>query len=244
MAARAAGKLGVTELAFLSDGAFEEQRGSDWAPRWWRASDSGLVAPIMIANGRRIDQLEERLGVKLFKRSTRKVTLTPEGTTFFDDCHRVLDDLRSAEDSLTLGAKSASGRLIVTAPTAFGRKHIAPHLSAFIAERPNLAITLHLSERLVDLKNERFDLVIDDDKFKIGNAFYKLARFYIEIPRRLKILPNAIAQIFRLADVDYRTGAIAHNVHAWGVRQGRQALLKSGGAFYFNQSFLTGHRGV
>lgn len=42
-------------VTFLSDGAFEEQRGSDWAPRWWRAQDSGLVAPIMIANGRRID---------------------------------------------------------------------------------------------------------------------------------------------------------------------------------------------
>ena len=42
-------------VTFLSDGAFEEQRGSDWAPRWWRAEDSGLVAPIMIANGRRID---------------------------------------------------------------------------------------------------------------------------------------------------------------------------------------------
>ncbi|HEU4506126.1 MAG TPA: hypothetical protein VFR79_14925, partial [Nitrospira sp.] len=43
-------------VAFLSDGAFEEQRGSDWAPRWWRADDSGLVTPIMIKNGRRIDQ--------------------------------------------------------------------------------------------------------------------------------------------------------------------------------------------
>lgn len=43
-------------VAFLSDGAFEEQRGSDWAPRWWRTEDSGLVAPIMINNGRRIDQ--------------------------------------------------------------------------------------------------------------------------------------------------------------------------------------------
>lgn len=43
-------------VAFLSDGAFEEQRGSDWAPRWWRAEDSGLVTPIMIANGRRIEQ--------------------------------------------------------------------------------------------------------------------------------------------------------------------------------------------
>ena len=43
-------------VAFLSDGAFEEQRGSDWSPRWWRGEDSGLVMPVMIANGRRIDQ--------------------------------------------------------------------------------------------------------------------------------------------------------------------------------------------
>lgn len=43
-------------VAFLSDGAFEEQRGSDWAPRWWRPEDSGLVAPIMVLNGRRIEQ--------------------------------------------------------------------------------------------------------------------------------------------------------------------------------------------
>ena len=43
-------------VAFLSDGAFEEQRGGDWAPRWWRAEDSGLVAPIMVLNGRRIEQ--------------------------------------------------------------------------------------------------------------------------------------------------------------------------------------------
>ena len=129
------------------------QRGSLSAA----AREEGIT-PAMV--GRRIDQLEERVGVKLFKRSTRKVTLTPEGTTFYEDCHRILSDLRSAEDALTAGARSASGRLIVTAPTSFGRRHIAPHLPAFIAEHPNLAITLHLSERLVDLKNERFDLAI------------------------------------------------------------------------------------
>ncbi len=61
-------------VAFLSDGAFEEQRGSDWAPRWWRARDSGLVAPIMIANGRRIDQrttMSQEGGVSWFTRHLR-----------------------------------------------------------------------------------------------------------------------------------------------------------------------------
>jgi DNA-binding transcriptional LysR family regulator len=146
------------------------QRGSLSAA----AREEGIT-PAMV--GRRIDQLEERLGVKLFKRSTRKVTLTPEGTTFYEDCHRILDELRSAEDSLTVGARSASGRLIVTAPTAFGRRHIAPHLAAFVAEHPNLAITLHLSERLVDLKNERFDLAIRIADLKSADLIAaKLAR--------------------------------------------------------------------
>jgi len=58
-------------VAFLSDGAFEEQRGSDWSPRWWRASDSGVVVPIMIANGRRIDQrttMSQQGGISWFVR--------------------------------------------------------------------------------------------------------------------------------------------------------------------------------
>ena len=58
-------------VAFLSDGAFEEQRGSDWAPRWWRAEDTGLVAPILIANGRRIDQrstIAQEGGTEPFRR--------------------------------------------------------------------------------------------------------------------------------------------------------------------------------
>jgi DNA-binding transcriptional LysR family regulator len=116
------------------------------------------VTPAMV--GRRIDQLEEQLGVKLFKRSTRKITLTPEGTAFFEDVRNIMNELRAAEESLSVGAKSATGRLIVSAPTAFGRKHIAPHLPAFTAAHPNLSVTLLLSERIVDLKNERVDLAV------------------------------------------------------------------------------------
>lgn len=146
------------------------QRGSLSAA----AREEGIT-PAMV--GRRIDQLEERLGVKLFKRSTRKVTLTPEGATFYEDCHRVLEELRSAEDALSVGAKNAAGRLIVTAPTAFGRKHIAPHLPAFLAAHPNLAVQLHLSERVVDLKNERFDLAIRIADLKSADLVaVKLAR--------------------------------------------------------------------
>jgi DNA-binding transcriptional LysR family regulator len=116
------------------------------------------VTPAMI--GRRIDQLEARLNVKLFTRSTRAVTLTDEGTTFLEDAHRIVQELEQAEGQLARGAATVAGRLIISAPTAFGRRHIAPHLPKFVAEHPNVSTTLHLSERLVDMKNERVDVAI------------------------------------------------------------------------------------
>lgn len=133
------------------------------------------VTPAMV--GRRIDQLEERIGVKLFKRSTRKITLTPEGVSFHESVRDFINDLNAAEEAISIGAKNASGRLIVSAPTAFGRKHIAPHVPAFLAEHPNLTLTLHLSERLVDLKNERVDLAIRIADLKNADVIaVKLAR--------------------------------------------------------------------
>jgi phosphoketolase len=69
-------------VAFLSDGAFEEQRGSDWAPRWWRAEDSGHVGPIMILNGRRIEQrstLQQQGGVQWLKEHLRLNGFDPIG---------------------------------------------------------------------------------------------------------------------------------------------------------------------
>lgn len=65
---------GESLVVFLSDGAFEEQRGSDWAARWWRAEDSGMVCPIMIANGRRIDQqttMKQEGGTEWFRKHLR-----------------------------------------------------------------------------------------------------------------------------------------------------------------------------
>jgi DNA-binding transcriptional LysR family regulator len=121
------------------------------------ARGEGLT-PAMI--GRRIDQLEGRLGVKLFTRSTRRVTMTSEGERFLEEVERIILDLDTAEASLAEETKSAKGRLIVSVPTAFGRKHIAPHMPKFAKLHPELEITLHMSERIVDLKNERYDLAI------------------------------------------------------------------------------------
>jgi DNA-binding transcriptional LysR family regulator len=116
------------------------------------------VAPAVI--GRRIDALEERLGVKLMVRTTRRITLTHEGTSFLDDCQRLLADLAGAEASVSAGVAKASGYLRITAPAGFGRRHVAPMAARFLAQHPDVHISLNLSDRVVDIVSENFDCAV------------------------------------------------------------------------------------
>lgn len=116
------------------------------------------VAPAVI--GRRIDALEERLGVKLLVRTTRRITLTHEGSAFLEDCQRILAELASAEASVSAGGVKASGHLRITAPAGFGRRHVAPLVPGFVAAHPDVSISLNLSDRVVDIVNEGFDCAV------------------------------------------------------------------------------------
>ena len=116
------------------------------------------VAPAVV--GRRIDALEERLGVKLLVRTTRKITLTHEGSAFLEDCQRLLADLANAEASVSAGGVKASGYLRVTAPAGFGRRHVAPLVPRFIAQHPDVNVSLNLSDRVVDIVNEGYDCAV------------------------------------------------------------------------------------
>jgi DNA-binding transcriptional LysR family regulator len=122
------------------------------------AAQAEGVAPAVI--GRRIDALEERLGVKLLVRTTRRISLTREGSAFLEDAQRLLADLSNAEASVSAGGVKASGHLRVTAPAGFGRRHVAPLVPKFVALHPEVSMTLNLSDRLVDLVNEGFDCAV------------------------------------------------------------------------------------
>jgi DNA-binding transcriptional LysR family regulator len=122
------------------------------------AAQAEGVAPAVI--GRRIDALEERLGVKLLVRTTRRITLTHEGSAFLEDCQRLLADLASAEASVSAGGVKASGYLRITAPAGFGRRHVAPLVPRFIEQHPEVRLSLNLSDRVVDIVNEGFDCAV------------------------------------------------------------------------------------
>jgi DNA-binding transcriptional LysR family regulator len=116
------------------------------------------VAPAII--GRRIDALEARLGVKLLIRTTRKVSLTYEGSGFFEECQQVLRDLADAESGVSLGGVKPSGHLRLTAPAGFGRRHVAPLLPGFLERHPEVSVSLDLTDRVVDLISEGFDCAV------------------------------------------------------------------------------------
>ena len=122
------------------------------------AAQAEGVAPAVI--GRRIDALEERLGVKLLVRTTRRITLTHEGSAFLESGQRLLADLATAEASVSAGGVKASGHLRITAPAGFGRRHVAPLVPRFLAQHPDVSISLNLGDRVVDIVHEGFDCAI------------------------------------------------------------------------------------
>ncbi len=121
------------------------------------AKAQGLAPAIM---GRRLDALEERLGVKLLVRTTRRISLTHEGSAFLEDCQRLLADVANAEASVSAGGVKASGHLRITAPAGFGRRHVAPLVPRFRELHPEVTISLNLSDRVVDLAAEGFDCAV------------------------------------------------------------------------------------
>jgi DNA-binding transcriptional LysR family regulator len=116
------------------------------------------VAPAII--GRRLDALEARLGVKLLVRTTRRVTLTHEGSAFLEDAQRLLADWASAEASVSAGGVKASGHLRLTAPAGFGRRHVAPLVPRFAEVHRDVSVSLNLSDRVVDIVNEGVDCAV------------------------------------------------------------------------------------
>jgi DNA-binding transcriptional LysR family regulator len=146
------------------------------------------VAPAII--GRRLDALEARLGVKLMVRTTRRITLTHEGSAFLEDCQRLLVDMANAEASVSAGGVKASGHLRITAPAGFGRRHVAPLVPRFRELHPEVTISLNLSDRVVDVAGEAYDCAVRvgdlPDSSLVSVRLADNRRLCVATPRYLK----------------------------------------------------------
>lgn len=116
------------------------------------------VTPVVM--GRRLDALEKRLGVKLMHRSTRGLALTDLGEQFLEQGRGLLREFDDVERAVSAGRNVVRGHLVVSAPAAFGRRHVAPHAAAFKALHPELKMSFNFTDSVVDLVREGYDMAI------------------------------------------------------------------------------------
>jgi DNA-binding transcriptional LysR family regulator len=124
-----------------------------------RALASSLPATVRALAG-----YEKDLGVRLFNRTTRRISLTDEGRRHLDACRQVLAAVSEAEAALSADAAEPAGHLTITAPVLFGQMHVAPAVTRFVAHYPQMRCSVVLLDRVANLLEEGFDLGI-----RLGN---------------------------------------------------------------------------
>jgi DNA-binding transcriptional LysR family regulator len=122
------------------------------------AAKSLGISPAVVS--KRIKRLEQQLGTRLLQRTTRQIGLTDAGKGFYDRIGHLLAGIEDAEQFASGESTEITGNLRISAPTSFGRMHIAPHLKAFMDMHPALAINLVLSDEFSDIVGGGFDLAI------------------------------------------------------------------------------------
>jgi DNA-binding transcriptional LysR family regulator len=116
------------------------------------------VSPSVVT--RLVARLENQLGIRLFQRTTRSVTLTDGGTRYLERARRILSDLEEAEESASAERARPTGRLVVTAPAMFGRLHVSPLMCRYLNQNPDVVGELTLSDRVVNLIDDGIDLAV------------------------------------------------------------------------------------
>lgn len=109
---------------------------------------------------RKLAQLEERLGVRLVQRTTRKLALTEIGEAYYERCSRIVADIAAAEQLVTDMQSTPRGRLRITAPLDFSTRFLGEIVAEFLAQHPEINVELEGTDRVVDLIEESFDLAV------------------------------------------------------------------------------------
>jgi DNA-binding transcriptional LysR family regulator len=139
---------------------------------------------------RRLSLLESQLGVMLVRRTTRKVSLTPEGREYFNECQEPLSQLQDAERVLTLGQKTAEGTLRISVPVVLGQGAFLEFLSGFLKAQPRIRIDLFITNLFVDLVGENIDVAVRfgelRDSSVVARRLGRSVRYVVAAPAYLK----------------------------------------------------------
>jgi DNA-binding transcriptional LysR family regulator len=159
---------------------------------------------------RRLSRLEERLGVRLANRTTRRLSLTAEGAAFHARCVRILEDVEDAETEVTRGRNIATGLLRVTSTFAFGRRRLAPLLHEFGQLHPGLQIHLDASDGFVNLVESGYDLAIRFGALADSNLIVR------QLAPNVRVICAAPAYLERRGRPDAIEGLLNHDCIIYG----------------------------
>ncbi|GES42576.1 DNA-binding transcriptional LysR family regulator [Rhizobium sp. ERR 922] len=174
---------------------------------------------------KRIKRLEDRLGTRLLQRTTRQISLTEAGQGFYDRVLAILAGLEEAEAYIAGRSSQMHGTLKISAPTSFGRMHIAPHLKSFMQAHPELALNLVLSDEFVDIVGGGFDLAIRIAELTDSSL---VARRLAPVRRVLCASPAYIDAHGMPEDIDDLRRHIclpAHNLDPWRLEGPKGSLI-------------------
>ncbi len=181
------------------------------------------ISPAVVS--KRMNRLEERLGTRLLNRTTRQISLTEAGENFYERVVAILASVEEAEDLVTRGSSDARGLLKISAPTSFGRMHIAPHLPKFMRANPELNLNLDLSDQYVDIISSGIDLAIRigelPDSSLVARKLAPVRRILCATPKYLK--KNGVPQ--KLEDLDHHALIAPHNQGPWKLEGNEGTVL-------------------
>src|SRR5262245_10822484 len=113
-----------------------------------------------------VAQLEKHLGTRLLHRTTRKVSVSPQGAVYLEHCRRILAEIDAADDQLRLARDRPQGKLRVDVPIAFGRYLLMPALPQFTQRYPEISLEVRFNDHFVDLHAEGVDVAVRSGKVR------------------------------------------------------------------------------
>ena len=122
------------------------------------------VSPSVVS--KHLSALEDRLGVRLLNRTTRRISITEEGTAYYERCKQIITDVAEAEIEVSSAHTAPRGLLKITAPVTFAHRHLTPHLPKFLDMFPEVEVQVQVNDRVVDLVDEGIDLAIRISQLK------------------------------------------------------------------------------
>ncbi len=200
------------------------------------------VTPAAVS--KRLAQIEARLGVRLFNRSTRRLSLTAEGEVYLESARRILGEIDDLDELIASRQASPRGLLKVNAPLGFGRSYIAPAIAEFAQKYPEVSLQLQLTDRPADFVRDAFDVAVRfgdlPDTSLIARKIAPNRRLVCASPGYLKKhgVPATPHDLARHQCIVLRQNEAAHGL--WRFAKGRRSeTVKVRGALSSNDGEVT-----